>query len=197
MASLPDYDDELRRQLGLRETEAGNTPLAERLLMPSLNIRGLESAAVGAKARNVIPTTATASIDVRLAKGNDPEEMLDLVEAHIERQGYFIVREIPDLETRLRHPKIARVERRGGYPAARTPMDLPGVSAVVAAAGLAADGELLLVPTLGGSLPLYLFTDMLRAPVVITPIANHDDNQHAPDENLRLATGVIRKPAGS
>jgi acetylornithine deacetylase/succinyl-diaminopimelate desuccinylase-like protein len=43
------------------------------------------------------------------------------------------------------------------------------------------------LPSLGGSLPLYLFDELGDAPVVIVPIANHDDNQHAPDENLRLA----------
>ena len=42
------------------------------------------------------------------------------------------------------------------------------------------------MPTLGGSLPLYLFEDELRAPLVVVPIANHDNNQHAPDENLRV-----------
>jgi acetylornithine deacetylase/succinyl-diaminopimelate desuccinylase-like protein len=43
------------------------------------------------------------------------------------------------------------------------------------------------LPTLGGSLPLYLFTDLLKTPVVILPMANHDNNQHAPNENLALA----------
>jgi acetylornithine deacetylase/succinyl-diaminopimelate desuccinylase-like protein len=187
MAALPDFDDELRLELGLLATEAGNAPLAERLLVPSLNIRGMQSAAVGDAARNVIPTEATASLDIRLVKGNDPEEMLDLVEAHITRQGYHIVRQDPDLETRLRHSKIARIDRRSGYRAARTSMDLPIVDEVIAAANLASGESLVLLPTLGGSLPLYLFTDILQAPVVITPVANHDDNQHAPDENLRLA----------
>jgi len=187
MAALPDFDGELRRELGLLATEADNASLAERLLIPSLNIRGLQSAAVGDAARNIIPTEATASIDIRLAKGNDPEEMLDLVEAHIARQGYHIVRQAPDLETRMHNDKIALVERRSGYRAARTSMDLPIVSEVVAAAMLASGESLVLLPTLGGSLPLYLFSDILQAPVVITPIANHDDNQHAPDENLRLA----------
>ncbi len=43
------------------------------------------------------------------------------------------------------------------------------------------------MPTMGGSLPLYLFEEKLAAPTIIVPIANHDDNQHGPDENLRLA----------
>ena len=45
----------------------------------------------------------------------------------------------------------------------------------------------ILLPSLGGSLPLYLLTEGLQQPAIIAPIANHDDNQHAPDENLRLA----------
>jgi acetylornithine deacetylase/succinyl-diaminopimelate desuccinylase-like protein len=187
MASLPDFDDQLRRELGLARTEVENAPLADRLLLPSLNIRGLQSATVGEAARNIIPTEATASIDIRLAKGNDPQVMLDLVEAHIREQGFHIVTEEPDLVTRLEFPKVIRVDRRTGYRAARTSMDLPIAQEIIAAAGRAADGNLVLLPTLGGSLPLYLFTDTLATPVVITPIANHDNNQHGPNENLRLA----------
>jgi len=187
MASLPDFDDQLRRELGLARTEAENAPLADRLLLPSLNIRGLQSATVGDAARNIIPTKATASIDIRLAKGNDPETMLDLVEAHIREQGYHVVTAEPDLATRLEFPKILEIDRRSGYRAARTSLDLAVAREIIVAATHAADGNLVLLPTLGGSLPLYLFTETLAAPVVITPIANHDDNQHAPNENLRLA----------
>ena len=188
LAALPAYDDQLRRELGLAETEAHNAPLAERLMLPSLTIRGLSSGNTGALARNVIPATATATLGIRLVKGNDPEHMLDLVEAHIRKQGYHIVYEEPDLDTRLRYPKLVRVDRReSGYPAARTPMDQPITGRLVEAVTAAADGPPILVPALGGSLPLYLFSDVLGKPFVIVPIANHDDNQHAPDENLRLA----------
>ena len=120
-------------------------------------------------------------------KGNDPEHMRELVEAHIRSQGYHIVREDPDMETRLRFPKLAKVTGGGGYPAARSPMDLPILQDVVAAARRAAgDQEVVLSPGSGGSLPLYLFTDILRKPILMVPIANHDDLQHAPDENLRV-----------
>jgi acetylornithine deacetylase/succinyl-diaminopimelate desuccinylase-like protein len=187
LAALPEPDDALRHELGLAWTEGGGASLAERLLLPALNFRGLEAANVGEKAQNVIPATATASIDLRLVKGNDPARMLDLVEAHIRKQGYHVVREEPDLATRLAHRKIARVVREEGYPAARTAMDLPVGRQVAAAAQAAAGEPPLLVPTLGGSLPLYLFTELLARPAVIVPIVNHDNNQHAPDENLRLA----------
>lgn len=187
LAALPDWDATLRRELGLGRTEGEPESLPERLLLPALTVRGLSSGNTGALARNVIPSTATATLGIRLVKGNDPEHMLDLVEAHIRAQGWHIVREEPDAETRLRHPRIARVVRDSGYPAARTRMDVPLVQEVIAAARAAAGDELVLQPALGGSLPLYLFTERLGKPAVIVPVANHDDNQHAPDENLRIA----------
>ena len=187
LSAVPEVDSDLRAELGLARTEAGNTSLVERLNLPSLNIRGMESASVGPTARNIIPTTAEASIDIRLVRGNDPEAMLDLVEAHIRGQGFHVVRGDPDHATRLAQAKIAKVTRRPGYPAVRTSMDLPLVQRVIAAAERAAGEPVILMPTLGGSLPLYLFTDLLGQPVVVVPIANHDDNQHAPDENLRVA----------
>ena len=98
----------------------------------------MASATVGETARNVIPTVAEASIDIRLVKGNDPESMLELVERHIERQGYRIVRDDPDHAARLAHPLLARVTRRHGYAAVRTSMDLPVLQPVIEAAGVAA-----------------------------------------------------------
>jgi len=188
LARLPSYDDALKAELGLAWTEGGGAPLAERLMLPSLTIRGLSSGNTGALARNVIPATATATLGMRLVKGNDPSHMQDLVEAHIRKQGYHIVREDPDRETRLRHARIAKVERRSnGYPAARSRMDLPILQEVVAAARRAAgDQEVVLAPGMGGSLPLYLFTEGQQKPILIVPVANHDDLQHAPDENLRI-----------
>ncbi len=184
--ALPDVDEALRDELALADTE-GEGSLAERLLLPSLNVRGLAAAGVGPQAKNVVPATATASIDVRLVRGCDPARMLDRVEAHVRSQGYHVVAAEPDRATRRAHPRLARIERRGGYPAARTAMDHPLVERLVAAAGRAAGEDVVRLPSLGGSLPLYLFDELGDAPVVIVPIANHDDNQHAPDENLRLA----------
>ncbi len=187
LARLPQYDDELRRELGLAATEGAPATLAERLMLPALSVLGLRSANVGALAANVIPAEATATLGIRLVKGNDPERMQDLVEAHVRRQGYEIVREDPDLATRLAHPRIAKVTREHGYPAARTPMNQPIVRDIVAAAARATDQEFVLLPGMGGSLPLYLFTDVLGKPAVIVPVVNHDNNQHAPNENLRIA----------
>ena len=112
---------------------------------------------------------------------------------HIVRQGFHVVEEDPDMETRLRYPRIAKVTGgRGGSIAARTSMSDPFAQSVMEAASAAADrafseGALVLAPGMGGTLPLYLFTEVAGKPAIVVPVANHDNNQHAPDENLRIA----------
>jgi acetylornithine deacetylase/succinyl-diaminopimelate desuccinylase-like protein len=188
LAKIPNVDIQLKNELGLAFTEGEGRTINERLLLPSLTIKGLASGNVGKKARNVIPNTATTAIGVRLVKGNDPEDMLDRVESHIRKQGYYIVYTEPDMETRLKYRKIAKVDRRrSGYIASRTSMQEPNAKAIINAVQNFVEDELILMPALGGSLPLYLFTDMLKKPAIIVPVANHDNNQHAANENLRIA----------
>jgi len=186
LSRMPPVADGLLEELALSQSERPGEPYARSMLRPSLNIRGLASAGVGAQARNIIPTSATASIDIRLAPGNDPDRMREIVERHIEAQGFHIVREAPDAATRRAHQRIVLAEWSGGYPSARTSMDGEQARAVIDAARRAAGDDLVLNPLLGGTLPLHLFTDLLGKPAVIVPIANHDNNQHAEDENLRV-----------
>jgi acetylornithine deacetylase/succinyl-diaminopimelate desuccinylase-like protein len=188
LSKIPDVDRQLKKELGLAYTEGNGRSINERMLLPSLTIKGLSSGNVGKKARNVIPNTATAAIGVRLVKGNEPNDMLDKVEAHIRKQGFHIVYENPDMATRRKYPKIAKVDRRGsGYIASRTSMEEPNAKAIINAVREFVGDKLILMPALGGSLPLYLFTDLLKKPAIIVPIANHDNNQHAANENLRIA----------
>jgi acetylornithine deacetylase/succinyl-diaminopimelate desuccinylase-like protein len=187
LSKLAFYDDALRSELGLARTDGGGESLAERMMLPSLTVRGLASGNVGSKSRNILPSTATATLGMRLVKGNEPAAMLDLVEAHIRKLGFHIVREDPDHATRLAHAKIAKVIRHDGYPASRTPMDLPIAQDIIAAMTRAGGEPPILVPTSGGSVRLFLFEHVLGQPSVILPIANHDDNQHAANENLRMA----------
>ncbi|MEO0973638.1 MAG: M20/M25/M40 family metallo-hydrolase, partial [Pseudomonadota bacterium] len=193
LRALPDYDDILRRELGIAHSEGAPASLAERLLLPALTIRGLNSGNTGVLARNVIPREATAALGIRLVQGNDPSHMGQLILRHIEAQGYHVVRETPDLATRLAHPRLVKVTGgEDGYPAARTSMSNPWarqvLSAVRAASTRAFGADSLVVsPGMGGTLPLYLFTEVAGKPAVIVPVANHDNNQHAPDENLRIA----------
>ena len=188
IAAVPDFDRQLRIDLGLAETEAGNANLLERLMISSLNVKGFQAAAVGSGARNVVPSRATASYDIRLAKGKKPADFPPVLEAHLAAQGYHVVHEEPDTETRLKYPRIVKIAYEPGYEAVRTPVDSPFARHVTQHARRASsEEELVLMPTVGGSLPLFQFEKVLGQPIVIVPIVNHDNSQHAPDENLRLA----------
>ncbi|HEY0430576.1 MAG TPA: peptidase dimerization domain-containing protein [Pyrinomonadaceae bacterium] len=187
IAEAPQYDDTLRAQLGLARTEGAGKSLLELLNEPSLNINGMSSGDVGALARNVIPTTATAVLDLRLVKGNDHQRQVQLLIDHIKKQGFYVIDRDPTDEERQRQPLIARVNQRsGGYNAERTRMDLPVSLAVVAAVQSTSEQAIVRLPTAGGSLPLSIITDNLTTVTMTVPIANYDNNQHAENENLRL-----------
>jgi acetylornithine deacetylase/succinyl-diaminopimelate desuccinylase-like protein len=186
IAEAPDVDRDLMRELALGRTEGGGKKLVELLNYPSFNIRGMSSARTGAGASNVIPATATASIDIRLVKGITVQDALERVRAHIRRQGYEIVEDAPDAATRMRYTKLVRMKvEAGGYNASRTSMDLP-ISQLVLRTAEAARGPVVKLPTMGGSVPLYMIEEILHAPTITVPIANHDNNQHSFNENLRV-----------
>jgi acetylornithine deacetylase/succinyl-diaminopimelate desuccinylase-like protein len=186
VADAPDIDAELMRELWIGGTEGGGKKLVELITEPSLNIRGMASAHIGAQASNIVPNSANASIDIRLVKGMDPRTTQDRVIDHIRRQGFFVVDTAPDAEVRKAHAKVAWVERgRPGLGAMRTPMDLPLAQEVVRTVERVL-GPAVKLPNLGGSLPLGEIEKPLGAPTIVVPIANHDDNQHTWDENLRV-----------
>jgi len=187
IAEAPAYDDELRSQLGLARTEGNGRSLLELINQPSLNINGISSGDVGALARNVIPTTATAVLDLRLVKGNDHQRQAQRLIDHIRKQGFFVIDHDPTDAERKQHALIAKViARSGGYNAERTRMDLPISIAVTAAVQSTSKDPIVKLPTSGGSLPLSIITDHLRTVTMTVPIANYDNNQHAENENLRL-----------
>jgi acetylornithine deacetylase/succinyl-diaminopimelate desuccinylase-like protein len=184
IAKLPPVDEMLRRQFGIGRTEAAG--LTASIMRPALNVRGISSGSVGAAAKNAIPTQADVSIDFRLVPDQTPAAVRAQVDRFLEKRGWTLVSTAPDLATRLAHPKIVKVIWSSGYPGYRTALDAPAARAVIAAARRACGERLALMPMMGGSVPLYLFHRILRVPVVIFPIVNFDDSQHAPNENLRL-----------
>jgi acetylornithine deacetylase/succinyl-diaminopimelate desuccinylase-like protein len=184
--AAPAEDDAIAHALALGRREAVRASLGDAITIPAMNVRGLRSAEVGEKAANAVPTQAQASIDFRLVPDVTPAVVRTLVEAHIRAQGYHIVHDAPDEATRRAFPRIARLDWGSGYPGYRASMDLPVSRAVVSLVGQAAGSPPVLMPNMGGSLPLYLFADILQAPIVSVPVVNHDNGQHAANENLRI-----------
>src|SRR5262245_2654633 len=186
VAEAPAIDKELKDEFWLGSTEGAPAKLADLITVPSLNIRGLASSRTGAQASNVIPASATASIDIRIVKGMDPRRTLDRVVDHIRKQGFFVATSEPSAEVRRSHAKVVWVdEGRVGLGAVRTPMDLPIAQEVIRVVE-SARGMAVKLPNMGGNLPLADVERPLGTRTIVIPIANHDNNQHSYNENLRI-----------
>jgi acetylornithine deacetylase/succinyl-diaminopimelate desuccinylase-like protein len=185
IAAVPPVESDLARELQLGRTEGGGAPLTELILRPAINIHGIASGGVGASATNAIPTEARASIDFRLVPDQTPEKVRARIEEHVRQQGFTIVHADPTPEERRSSARLVKLVWGAGYPPARTPLDSVFARGVIRTVEAVA-GPTVLLPTLGGSIPMYLFGDILKTPVVGVPIANHDNDQHAANENLRL-----------
>ena len=184
--AIPPVETQLKNELGFLNEESGNRGLTESINLPSLNINGLQSANVGKLSANVIPTKAIASIDLRLVAGNDWQRQQLKVINHIKSLGYFVTEKEPTIEERKSHPKIIQIAASSGYNAQKTPMDLPIAKMIIAALQATTNEQVILTPTSGGSLPLFVFEKYLNAKTISIPVANHDNNQHAENENIRL-----------
>jgi len=187
IADLPEMAPALMEELALGRREHDGLPYEETILWPALNFKGIRAGAVGADARNIINPQARASVGVRLVPEQTPADMIAVFEAHLRAQGYHIVHDTPDAATRRAHALLARLDwGDDGYGPVRTPVDSPASQAVTGIMRALYGDELLLIPSMGGSLPIRHFTDALDMPVIILPIANADNNQHAENENIRI-----------
>jgi acetylornithine deacetylase/succinyl-diaminopimelate desuccinylase-like protein len=182
---LPPVEEALKQEFGIGRSE-GREGLTASLMRPALNIRGIRAGQVGEAAANAIPVDATVSIDFRLIPDQTPEGVRAKVESFLESKGWTVVADEPDPATRRAHPRIVRLEWGSGYPAFRTDMSTPIATAVIATATEAAQSPIAVLPMMGASVPIYLFADFFKVPVIGLPIVNHDNSQHAADENLRL-----------
>ena len=186
LAHVPNLDETIRKELGFARAYGTGQALVELLNQPSLNINGMQSANVGAQAANVIPTVATAVLDLRLVPGNDAQRQVQKVIRHIEGQGYHVLAAEPTDAERAQYPLLVRVQAETGYNAQRTRLDLPIARQVIAAVQTTTPTPVVVLPTMGGSLPLYVFEQQLQAQTITVPVANYDNNQHAENENIRL-----------
>jgi len=186
LAKAPVNDEMLMRSFWLGHVEGGGKHLLETINQPSLNINGFASGQTGASAANVVPPTATADLDLRLVLGIDWREQQERVVDYIRSRGYLVVESEPSQDVLTSHPRVARVVRgQEGYNAVRTPMDLP-IAQLVIRAVQSARGNVVLLPTMGGSVPLGAMERAASTRTIVVPIANYDDNQHAANENLQL-----------
>ena len=185
--AVPDDAAQMLRTFGVAAPEKAFPKLQDAMLYPTLNVRGLSSAFVGAGARTIIPDRATAAIDLRLVKETRSADLLDKVRAHIRAQGYQLVDADPDDAARAAHSRIARLQvSETATEAFRTsPLD-PHAKHIAQAVERAFGAPPVHLRTLGGTVPIAPFIDAIGFPAILVPTVNFDNNQHEENENLRL-----------
>jgi acetylornithine deacetylase/succinyl-diaminopimelate desuccinylase-like protein len=186
LANSAGSDEALKQEFAIAAPEGNGASLAEQLLEPAINVRGIRAGYVGERANNTISSEAVAMIDFRLVPNQTEERVRQQVEEHIAKQGFFIVLQTPDKATLMAHARVVRLEWKSDFPVFRTAMGDPVAQAVVKAIERAKGASIVQAVSMGGTVPTYLLAGSRHTPVFGVPIANHDDNQHAADENLRL-----------
>jgi len=184
MARFPIDLPALERELGV----ALPANYLERIMFHStLTIRGLQSGFVGAEANTIIPHRTTVAIDIRMVKNQKLETVYRRVLEHIRAQGFEVIEGAEAPLPEGRRERTVRVADKGGYDPAKTAADLPVCAEIVAAIERAHGGQpAVVMPTLGGSVPIWAFTDILKLPTILVPYANANNRQHSPNEHLRL-----------
>lgn len=184
--AVPDDERVIKAKLGIKNSDKVSDSYQKSLQYPSLNIRGMASGWVGSESRTIVPATATAEIDIRLVKESDPHRLIALVKNHIEQQGFFVTSEKPTQKERLTHNSICRFNSSVSYNAFRTDFDSNIGKWLTRAMENAFGVTPIRHRTSGGSIPISPFVETLGVPAVSVPMANRDNNQHSPNENIRL-----------
>lgn len=174
MAALPEVADEYRQRYGVREfikgLKGGAELHIEEVFSPTCTICGLTSGYQGPGAKTVLPARASAKVDFRLVPDQHPQDILEKLRAHLDREGFS------DVQVRF----------LGGEPPARTDPDHPFVNLVVETARSVYGVPMQKVPMTGGSGPIYPFVHDLGLPVATAGLGYPDTRAHAPNENIRI-----------
>ncbi|HEX6818756.1 MAG TPA: M20/M25/M40 family metallo-hydrolase [Ktedonobacterales bacterium] len=171
LSALPVDEARVKRERGLERFDVPEgRGYGERLaLYPTLTINGLHGGYGGPGSKTVLPHEAFAKCDIRLVANQTVEEIAEKVKAHVAKHA-------PDVELVL----------QGGMDPSKTPLDSPYAEPIRRGLALGQGEEPLVMPAMGGSLPDYVFTKILGVPAFVTPYANADEANHAPNENLEV-----------
>lgn len=190
LKQVPDDEAQIQKDFGIASTENIGNNFQEAIQYPALGILGMESAWVGNKKRTIIPASAIAELNIRLVKETEGDRMVKLVRDHISSQGYYLVEDQPTEEERMTHDKIVRFKAEVSYGAFRTEFDTEVGAWLRRGMRTAFEKDPIQIRTMGGSIPISPFVITLGLPAVGVPTVNPDNNQHSPNENIRLGNYI-------
>ena len=184
--NFPHDQEQFMKTLQIGELDKVGDTYQESIQFPSLNIRGMQSGWIDEKVRTIIPAWARAEIDIRLVLESDPKRLISLVKKHVENQGYYVVDREPTANERIDHPKVATFTHKISYQSFRTDLDTKVGKWLRKSIKKGFDTDPIRIRMSGGSIPISPFVNTLDIPAVTVPTVNRDNNQHSPNENIRL-----------
>jgi acetylornithine deacetylase/succinyl-diaminopimelate desuccinylase-like protein len=169
--ALPVDADAVKARLGLEQFDQPlDRGYHERLsAWPTFTINGFHGGYGGPRSKSVVPHEAFVKCDMRIVEAQTADEVFEKVVKHVRREA-------PGVE----------VIRHGSMDPSKTPLDSPFAEPIRQGIVAAQGEEPLFLPTLGASLPDYVFTKVLGIPAFNVPYANPDESNHAPNENMEV-----------
>jgi acetylornithine deacetylase/succinyl-diaminopimelate desuccinylase-like protein len=174
-------EPELRKSLGVDkwiDGLSGRAAITEYLFDTTLNIDGIWGGYSGEGTKTILPHKFTAKLDSRLVPNQTPDESERLIRAHLDAKGFTDI----------------KLTRLSGYPPAQSSVKAALVQATIGTYrkyGITPD----VMPRLAGSAPYYVFTDILKLPIVSAGIG-YGTGAHAPNEFIVIDPKPGSKLAG-
>ena len=184
--NVPDNEDSMLNKMQFKKPESVGSSYQEAIQFPSLNVRGIRAGWVEDEVRTIVPSECIAEIDVRLVIESDGYRLHDLIKKHIEDLGYVVLDHEPSKEERMKYEKIVKFNSTVSYPAFRTDINSDLGNWLSETLTRTFGVEPVLRRTSGGSVPISPFVNVLNIPAVGVPTVNKDNNQHSPNENIKL-----------
>lgn len=141
------------------------------MFKPSFNVSGVVSGYNGEGVKTIIPGDLSASINMRLVGHQDPS---------------VIDQEIKVVLKPLIDSGVLSYEVTGNIPPATT-QATPEELEVFKRASSRAEIPMLIEPCMPGTVPNYVWSDILKAQTFTLPLANFDQNNHSLNENITQA----------
>jgi len=182
LAAVPYNDEEFRTEAGVDALwgESGFSPLERRWTRPTLDLNGFWGGFQGAGTKTVTPAEAHLKITCRLVPDQDPEQILRLIERHVEQHT----------------PVGATVTVRGAAGSAR-PYSVDRATPALATARTVLReiyGKDPLIVRSGGTVPITeVFKRELGIDTVTLGWGQPGSRAHAPNEWYRVADFAIAR----
>lgn len=192
LEAVPFDAEELNAELGIHSSEKVGSNYQESLQYPSLNVRQIGTSWKGKGLKTIIPEYATAYMDIRLVPETEGKAQLQKIKSHIEKQGFYVIDREPTEEERQAHPKIVKfIASPEVINSFRTNTDSEFGKKIRAQLESKFGYAPITIRLMGGTVPIVPLINKLNVPTLIVPMVNMDNNQHSPNENIRI--GNIRQ----